>query len=118
MPNNVVKKVAEVENKSVKKEEELWNKAEQIAEEAGFKRGSEDFYKYTMGVFKKMNSDWANGLDESKEEGEMQKKKNKRKGFEKWIEDHGYELNLPKQKGEASSPSPVEIAESIFDDQL
>ena len=44
------------EKAAVKKLEELWDEAKQIATDKGFREGADNFYAYTMGVWKKMTS--------------------------------------------------------------
>lgn len=56
MPNNIIKSFAEKSGKSVKKVEELWDKAKEIAkkEYKDVKEDSEDFYKIVTGILKNM----------------------------------------------------------------
>lgn len=54
MPANVVKSYAKDKGISVEKAEERWEKAKEQAKKEGHKEGSVDFYKYTMGIFKRM----------------------------------------------------------------
>jgi len=56
MPNDVVKSFADKTGKSVDEMEKLWNKAKAKAKEEypDIKADSDEFYKRTMGIFKKM----------------------------------------------------------------
>lgn len=54
MPNATVKKVASVCGKSVEDVEKLWDRAEEIAAERGFAKGTNQYWQVTMGVFKRM----------------------------------------------------------------
>lgn len=51
---NLIKAFSRKSGKSVGEVERLWNKAKDIAKEQGRKEGTEDFYKLTTGILKKM----------------------------------------------------------------
>lgn len=40
---------------AIKKLEEMWEEAKEKATEKGFKEGDDDFYAYTMGIWKRMS---------------------------------------------------------------
>lgn len=82
MPNNVINSIVDEQPKKNKKKvrnvlEDKWDKAESIAKEQGFKKNSDEFYPYVMGIFKKMNPDNFNEMLDIINEG---RKKKKRKG--------------------------------------
>lgn len=63
--DSVKKNFADKTGKTQKKEDELWKKAEKLSAEAGHEKGTDEFYRYAMGIFKKMNG-ISEGIDESK----------------------------------------------------
>lgn len=63
MPNATIEKYAAefakdkrmARTTAIKKLEEMWEEAKELAKEEGFKEGDDNFYAYTMGIWKRMS---------------------------------------------------------------
>ena len=65
----LIQSFADKTGKSVTEVEKLWKKAKQVAAEQGFKDGTERFFKFTVGVLKRMlgiTNEFHIPVDESK----------------------------------------------------
>lgn len=72
MPSNLINKVVDVCGISKKEAEDKWDEAKKGALKKGFAEGSDRFYIYTTGVFKKMvGKECASKMGWEKKEGVM-----------------------------------------------